>query len=217
MAYYKKSAMTNEKSSSRSAADIKKMYAEDVEQDILNEVAKATSEPTLAHKKKRSGKGKILTTLIIVVILVLAALFVISKVTNWNILDISKRPVINTPEDVVKASDWQAVFLTNGQVYFGKLKDVNSSYPTLEDVYYLQVQDVPIQPAEPATDEAGVQPAQKTQQQMILIKFGTELHRPMDKMYLNKDHIMFFEDLRADSNVVTAIENYKNPKPAETQ
>ncbi|MBU4360809.1 hypothetical protein L6278_02680 [Candidatus Parcubacteria bacterium] len=212
--------MTNEKSipstRDRSASDIKKMYAENVEQDILNEVAEATSEPTLARKKKKSKGHKIFITLLVIVILVFVVLFVISKVTNWDILNVSKNPVVNIEKDVVKASDWQAVFLTNGQVYFGKLEDVNGSYPTLEDVYYLQVQDVPIQPAEPATDEAGVQPAVETQQQMILVKFGTELHRPMDKMYLNKDHIMFFEDLRADSNVVAAIENYKNPAPAET-
>ncbi len=207
--------MKNVKSGSNSA-DIKKMYAEDVEQEILNEVAKATSEPAKKVCKNKGKVGKIFTTLLIIVVLVLVVLFVISKVTNWDVLGLSNNPASNSEKDVAKASDWQAVFLTNGQVYFGKLKNVKTDYPTLEDVYYLQVQDVPIQPAEPATDEAGVQPAVQTQQQMIMVKFGTELHRPMDKMFLNKDHIMFFEDLREDSNVVTAIENYKNP-PTETE
>jgi len=201
--------MKNEKISSRSN-DIKKMYAEDVEQEILNEVAEATSEPAKKSRKNKGKTGKIFVTLLIIAILAFVVLFVISKVTNWDVLGISKSPITNIAEDVAKASDWQAVFLTNGQVYFGKLKNANSNYPTLEDVYYLQVQDVPIQPAEPAVDEAGVQSAQSTQQQMILVKFGTELHRPMDKMFLNKDHIMFFEDLREDSNVVSAIENYKS-------
>ena len=77
------------------------------------------------------------------------------------------------------------------------------------NLYYLQVQNVPIQPAPAAGGEESVQPAQETQQQLILVKFGTELHKPMDRMYINKDHILFFEDLAVDSNVVTAIENYK--------
>jgi hypothetical protein len=77
---------------------------------------------------------------------------------------------------------------------------------------------VPIQPAQAATDEAGVQPAAKqTTQQMILVKFGTELHKPMDKMFLNKDHILFYEDLSADSKVVEAINNYKANPPAAAE
>src|SRR3989344_4528142 len=39
---------------------------------------------------------------------------------------------------LVKADQYQAVFLTNGQVYFGKLSDVNSAYVSLQDIYYLQ-------------------------------------------------------------------------------
>jgi len=78
----------------------------------------------------------------------------------------------------------------------------------------LQVQNVPIQPAQAAEGTEGVQPAAQTQQQLVLVKFGTELHRPMDKMYINKQHIMFFEDLSSSSNVVQAIEDYKkNQQP----
>ncbi|GEM_PF-321832 len=211
--------MKNTQTSSASD-EIKKMYSEDVEQDIVNEVAEATSTPIKVRKNKKSKGHKIFLNLILIVILVLVILFVISKITNWDVLGISKINLFGSNndtkiEEVVKASDWQAVFLSNGQVYFGKLENINSSYPTLEDVYYLQVQDVPIQPAEAETDEQGVQSAAPaTQQQMILVKFGTELHRPMDKMFLNKDHILFFEDLREDSNVVSAIENYKNPTEA---
>ena len=79
----------------------------------------------------------------------------------------------------------------------------------MEDIYYLQVQQAPIQPAQAAGGEEAVQSAETAKQQLILVKFGTELHRPMDKMYINKDHIMFFEDLSSASNVVTSIEDYK--------
>src|SRR5665213_206510 len=33
------------------------------------------------------------------------------------------------------ASGYQAVFLTNGQVYFGKISEMSSSYVTLQDIY----------------------------------------------------------------------------------
>lgn len=107
-------------------------------------------------------------------------------------------------------SDYQAVFLINNQVYFGKLSDRNSQFPTLTDVYYLQVNQ-PIQPAQ------GKAPA--TQPDISLVKLGGELHGPTDEMKLNRDQILLIEDLRADSNVVRAIKAYKDnlAKPAATK
>jgi hypothetical protein len=75
--------------------------------------------------------------LILIIVILAAALAIVSKTTKWNVLGLPKSPA-NVAE--VKASDWQAVFLSNEQVYFGKLKSANSSYPVLEDIYYLQVQ-----------------------------------------------------------------------------
>lgn len=190
---------------SNRAAEIRKMYADD---ENMENTVENTSTREVVHQNKTKG-NKILFVFILIVILAVVALYVISKTTNWDVLGVKNSA---TPAGVepVKASDWQAVFLTNGQVYFGKLKSLNDNYPTLEDVYYLQVQNTPIQPAQAAGDAtAGVQNAATTQQQLILVKFGTELHRPMDKMYLNKDHIMFFEDLSSASSVVTAIDDYK--------
>ena len=41
----------------------------------------------------------------------------------------------------VMGDRYQALFLTNGQVYFGKLSNVSDKYVTLNDIYYLQVQE----------------------------------------------------------------------------
>lgn len=92
---------------------------------------------------------------------------------------------------------YQAVFLTNNQVYFGKLYSSNSAYPTLHDIYYLQVTQV-LQPKDPSA------PAQ----QINLVKLGGELHGPEDVMRINKSQILFVEDLKSDSQVVSAIANY---------
>ncbi len=94
---------------------------------------------------------------------------------------------------------YQAVFLSNNQVYFGKLSYLKSSYATLSDVYYLQV----TQPLQPIDPKAPAQP------QINLVKLGGELHGPEDTMKINRDHILFVEDLKAESQVVSAITDYK--------
>ena len=95
-------------------------------------------------------------------------------------------------------SSYQAVFLTNNQVYFGKLSNADSQYPTLKEVYYLQITQA-LQPLEqdapPVTN-------------INLVKLGGEIHGPVDEMVINRDHILFFEDLKDDSQVVTAIKRF---------
>ncbi len=97
---------------------------------------------------------------------------------------------------------YQAVFLTNGQVYFGKLYKENSRYPTLLDVYYLQV----TQPPQPI--QAGETPPTN----INLVKLGGELHGPQDEMRISKSQILFIEDLKSDSRVLEAIKQLQAAK-----
>ncbi|MDB4940463.1 MAG: hypothetical protein JWO40_888 [Candidatus Doudnabacteria bacterium] len=111
-----------------------------------------------------------------------------------------------------KLSGYQAVFLTNGQVYFGKISNPSSDYVTLKDIYYLQVNQ--------ALQSAGTTAAQTAatadqQPQLSLVKLGNELHGPVDSMQINRTQILFFEDLKADGKVSQAIDAYKkNPNGA---
>jgi hypothetical protein len=110
--------------------------------------------------------------------------------------------------DKVKADQYQAVFLnsSDGQVYFGKLSTLNHDYYKLTDIYYVRVQTV--QPDKNTT---------QTQQSISLAKLGNEIHGPEDVMYINKDSVMFWENLKADGQVVKAITEYiKNGKQATT-
>lgn len=103
--------------------------------------------------------------------------------------------------DEAQKSDWQAIFLSNGQVYFGHLTGLNSQFVTLKDIYYLQVQK-PIQPK--SEDEQG---------KLTLVKLGNEIHGPIDAMEINRDHILFVEDMKADGKVVQAIQRYAESGP----
>ncbi len=95
-------------------------------------------------------------------------------------------------------SKYQAVFLANGQVYFGKISGEKGDYMKLASIYYLQVQQ-PVQPAEKTTSQPNLQ----------LVKLGSELHGPEDTMYIAKNQILFYEDLKNDSQVVQAIKKFE--------
>lgn len=115
-------------------------------------------------------------------------------------------------KDAVSSSGYQAVFLTNGQVYFGKLSDARSMYVTLKDIFYLQVTQPPLQGSQQTAQQ---QQQAQVQPQLSLVKLGNELHGPVDKMKINRDQILFFEDMKSDGKVAQAIAEYqKNPNPA---
>jgi hypothetical protein len=112
-----------------------------------------------------------------------------------------------------KASGYQAVFLTNGQVYFGKITSSTGDYVTLKDIYYLQVTQPPLQ----GSAEQG-QPAAQQQPQISLVKLGNELHGPVDEMHISKAQLLFYEDIKEEGQVVKAIKDYQaNPTGTPAQ
>jgi hypothetical protein len=93
----------------------------------------------------------------------------------------------------IRTGEYQAVFLDNGQVYFGKLDRKSEDFYNLTDVYYLQ------------TGTVGLDQASN----LSLSKLGNEAHGPEDKMEINVEHILFIEDMKEDSKVVGAIKEHK--------
>jgi hypothetical protein len=82
-----------------------------------------------------------------------------------------------------------AVFLLDGQAYFGHIEDVPwSNSVTLRDVYYF-------------ADARNV----TTDLSVALVKRGSELHQPADGMSIRRDKILAIERLSIDSAVAKAI------------
>lgn len=104
----------------------------------------------------------------------------------------------------IKSNEYQAVFLSNGQVYFGKLTDLNHKYVTLTDIYYLQVQQGSNGSLQNASGSS------TSDSQVSLAKLGSELHGPEDKMSISSDQVLFWENMKTDSKVVQAITKYQN-------
>ena len=102
-------------------------------------------------------------------------------------------------QNYVESDKYQAVFLSDGQIYFGKLSTVEQQYAVLEDIYYLQVQN-----------NSQVQQAEAQQAPQIqLVKLGNEIHGPEDEMIINADQILFWENLKDEGQVADAIARYK--------
>lgn len=102
----------------------------------------------------------------------------------------------------------QAVFLSNGQVYFGKIKSINSKFLDLRGIYYLNVNQQ-VQPNQQGEDGQSNQ----TQNSISLVKLGCELHGPIDQMIVNRDQVTFWENLRDDGQVAKAISEWVSKNP----
>ena len=112
----------------------------------------------------------------------------------------------NTPNAgvAIDSSKYQAVFFTNGQVYFGKLHTFNNDYLKLTDVFYLQTKEA----AANGTENLQ-QTAKNSSNDVQLVKLGNEIHGPQDEMVVNKSQLLFFENLKGDSKVAGSIDQYK--------
>jgi hypothetical protein len=94
-----------------------------------------------------------------------------------------------TAAGIAFETPYQAVLLSNGSVYFGKLQGLGTAFPVLTDVFY--VQNVP----NPETK----------QNSTVLVKRGKELHSP-SRMLLNASQIVLVEPVGTNSRVAQLIE-----------
>jgi hypothetical protein len=83
---------------------------------------------------------------------------------------------------------YQAVLLTNGAAYFGKLEGYGTARPVLTEVYYIVSQTNP----------------ETKQSSNVLVRRGKELHEP-DRMYLNPSQILCVETVGTNSKVAQLI------------
>ena len=102
--------------------------------------------------------------------------------------------------DLSFPTEYQAVFLDNGQVFFGKLEDAGSPFLMLREVFYVQRTASP----------------DKKEVKNLLVKRGGEWHGP-DFMRINLRHVVLIEPVAPDSRMAHLIKEAKAGRPAETQ
>lgn len=98
------------------------------------------------------------------------------------------------------STEYQAVFMTNGQVVFGKLEQFGSDYPVLRNPFTVQSQ------ANPETKQVS----------SALVRRSVELHGP-DHMVLNAKHILVVEPVAENSRVAQVIKQAESQAPAPTK
>ncbi len=105
-------------------------------------------------------------------------------------------------QDYVDKGKFQAVFLNGGQVYFGKVGALNSDYLSMSNIYYLRVNQQ-VQPDQ----------QQNASNDISLVKLGCELHGPQDEMVINREQVIFWENLKDDGQVAKAVAEYVKTNP----
>lgn len=160
-----------------------------------------TAPMPAASKKKKLTSSQLVAGVLLFGVAILATLVLVFMVVGGS----------KGLDNAVKKSQYQAVFLNSqdGQVYFGKLTAYNQQYYKLTDIFYVRVENK----VQPETQAQANNSA--SQQSISLAKLGNELHGPEDEMYISKDKVLFWENLKEDGQVVKAIREYKkNPSAA---
>jgi hypothetical protein len=101
---------------------------------------------------------------------------------------LSYRIVAQRPRSVQFTSPYQAVLLSDGAVFYGKLDGYGTEHPVLNNVFYIVSQQNP----------------ETKQVNNVLVRRGKELHGP-DRMYLNPRSIVFVEPVGPNSRVAQLI------------
>lgn len=157
-----------------------------------------TGHTTGTHTRKGKLEGVLGLRLASVLLLFSVAVLILASIAYMMLGGSGSREAAK-----VNKNQMQAVFLNGGQVYFGKIGDLNDRYMTVRDIYYLRVNQQ-VQPN---------QQGSQTSNDISLVKLGCELHGPEDSMVINREQIIFWENLKADGQVAKAVEEYKKQNP----
>ncbi len=148
------------------------------------------SPPVLqkASPAPKRSKKPIWASIIVVIALVLG----LAGWYFWN--------QMNGATATVDSDKYQAVSMSDGQIYFGKLSFVDKEYAKLTDAYYLQAEVGEVAGAE----EAEV--AQQANGNVRLIKLSNKIYGPEDGIIISKSHIISYENLSPGGQVADWLE-----------
>lgn len=117
--------------------------------------------------------------------------------------------LFNGDNNGIDQDAWQAVFLENNQVYFGKLT-LKDDFYVLGNVFYLQTEKTNQQNLNKiASDSVDISESpNKSSSSTKLVKLGNELHAPTDQMFIEKSKVLFWENMKDSSAISRSINTY---------
>ena len=139
-----------------------------------------------------SALRRIFVMLVVLILLIVVVLVVRTQLFRAGISTL----FAPSAAEVIDRSAYQAVFLTNGSTFFGKVQAQGDDWFLLTDVFYLTT-----------SEQSGTQ----------LIKRGSEAQGPREPMIISRQQVLFIENIRDDGDVVNLIRRFKSGQlPAAT-
>jgi len=169
-------------------------------QQTVSPAPTSVSSESNNHKKRLSDiKGMRVVSIVLLFSVTVLVIALVLYLVFWR----------NTSEkDYVAKDNMQAIFLNGGQVYFGKILGMNDKYIRVGGIFYLRVNQT-VQPKQ----EGGQQAAPND---ISLVKLGCELHRPDNEMLINRDQVIFWENLKkedGENTIPGAVKKYNEKYP----
>lgn len=155
----------------------------------------SASEPEKHKRGTAEGRGPKWLRIAFVILFASVAVMALSL---SGLFYASKNPEAN----LVNSKEEQAVFLTNGQVYFGHITTLNAEYMEVQGIFYLN------STSSSTTSTTTTQPTD-----LSLVKLGCELHGPEDQMIINGSQVSFWENLKSSGKVSQAITQWNKENP----
>lgn len=125
-------------------------------------------------------------------ILIFVSILIFTSISLWQ-----NGTVRNTIQLLKYRGSYQAVFLTSGQAYFGNITEISDEYIIIKKPFSIKVQ-------QKQTDED----AQVSQSEIKLLSIEDEFYQPEGYMLIEKNAILFIEELKDSSQIIEIIENY---------
>lgn len=125
-------------------------------------------------------------------ILIFVLVFTFIGISLWQ-----DGTVRNTIQLFKYKASYQVVFLTSGQAYFGNITEITDEYIIMKNPFSIKVQQ------KQATEDVQV-----SQSETKLVSIEDEFYQPEDYMLIEKNAILFIEELKDSSQIIEIIENY---------
>ncbi len=135
------------------------------------------------ESRRGSNKGLLWTIIVALAVIAIGAV-------GWLVWSNAKSGATG-----IDSSRYQAVFLEDGRVVFGKLTPFNEESFKLTNVYALG-----------ATEEAEGESSTEASNKLQLVPTVSNVHGPEDAMIIMKAKVLYFQNLRTDSEAARLIQ-----------
>ena len=165
----------------------------------LSSMTETKKKPTSTRSRAKSSarkKSRLLSTdRLLNFTYICVGLAIVLVATQFSLYGLRYRNLFDT-------TSYQSVTLTSGQTFFGKLAPYSPKTYVLNDVYYLQASQ-----QTSLTTEEGEGASTNLNDNVQLFRLTDDLHQPQNQLVLNRDQVLYWQNLQTDSPIVDTIQS----------